>query len=111
VFPSAGVGALAGGLIFGFGMVLAGGCGVGTIWRVGEGQVKLWLTLVTFALGASLTRLALTATGLSQQLGAAVFLPGAVGWAAAVLLVVAVMAAWAAFATWNEHAGRFSALG
>jgi uncharacterized membrane protein YedE/YeeE len=110
VFPSAGAGALLGGLIFGIGMVLAGGCGSGSIWRVGEGQVKLWIAVATFALGASLTRLALTATGLSQQLGAAVFLPSVVGWAAAVLLVVAVMGAWAVFATWNEHSGTFSAL-
>jgi uncharacterized membrane protein YedE/YeeE len=110
VFPSAGAGALVGGLIFGIGMVLAGGCGSGSIWRVGEGQVKLWIAVATFALGASLTRLALTETGLAQQLGAAVFLPNVVGWAAAVLLVVAVMGAWAVFATWNEHAGKFSAL-
>ena len=40
VLPAAGAGALLGGLIFGIGMVLAGGCGSGSIWRVGEGQVK-----------------------------------------------------------------------
>lgn len=110
VFPSAGAGALAGGLIFGLGMVLAGGCGAGTIWRVGEGQVKLWIALATFALGASLTRLALNVSGASPQLGAAVFLPHVLGWATAVLLVVAVMGAWALFATWNEHSGKFSSL-
>ncbi|MBI4269711.1 MAG: YeeE/YedE family protein [Candidatus Rokubacteria bacterium] len=110
VFASAGAGALVGGLVFGVGMTLAGGCGAGSIWRAGEGQVKLWATLACFALGASLMRLALTATGLQQQLGAAVFLPAALGWAAALLLVVAVMAAWAVVATWNEEARRFSAL-
>jgi uncharacterized protein len=110
VFPGAGIGALAGGLIFGVGMVLAGGCGAGSIWRVGEGQLKLAAAVVTFALGASLTRLALGASGLAARLGVAVFLPGVVGWAAAVLLVVAVMLAWAAFATWNEQSRRFSAL-
>jgi len=110
VFASAGAGALVGGLVFGVGMALAGGCGAGSIWRAGEGQVKLWATLACFALGASLMRLALTATGLQQKLGAAVFLPAALGWAAALLLVVAVMAAWAVVATWNEEARRFSAL-
>ncbi len=110
VFPAAGAGALLGGLVFGVGMVLAGGCGSGTLWRVGEGQVKLWVAAVTFALGASVTRLVLAETGLLQRLGAAVFLPDLVGWGGAVLLVVAVMLAWALLATWNESSGKFSAL-
>src|SRR5581483_3625647 len=55
VLASAGAGALVGGLLFGVGMVLAGGCGAGAVWRAGEGQVKLWAAMLTFALGASLT--------------------------------------------------------
>jgi uncharacterized membrane protein YedE/YeeE len=109
VFPAAGAGALLGGLIFGVGMVLAGGCGSGAIWRVGEGQVKLWVAVATFALGASLARLALVESGLASRLGVAVFLPAALGWGGAVLLVLALMLGWAAFATWNEQARRFSA--
>src|SRR2546428_12432295 len=60
-------------------MTLAGGCGAGSIWRAGEGQVKLWAAIACFALGASLTRLAAAQTGLLQQLGAAALLPSAVG--------------------------------
>jgi hypothetical protein len=108
VFPSAGIGALAGGALFGIGMVLAGGCGAGSIWRAGEGQVKLWATLVTFALAASVTRLVLVKTGLLSKLGSAVFLPGVVGWPGALGLIVVIMAAWALVATWNEETGRFS---
>jgi uncharacterized membrane protein YedE/YeeE len=108
VFPAAGAGALLGGLIFGIGMVLAGGCGSGSIWRVGEGQMKLFAAAVTFALGASLTRVVLTQTGWQAKLGIAVFLPAWLGWAGAIFLVIAVMAAWAAFATWNEATERFS---
>jgi uncharacterized membrane protein YedE/YeeE len=108
VFPAAGAGALLGGLVFGIGMVLAGGCGAGSIWRMGEGQVKLWVAVATFALGASLTRLALTQTGLQQKLGAAVFMPAVFGWAGAIALVILIMAVWAAFATWNEQSRRFS---
>jgi uncharacterized membrane protein YedE/YeeE len=110
VFASAGAGALAGGFVFGVGMTLAGGCGAGAIWRAGEGQVKLWAALAGFALAASLVRLALVTTGLQQKLGAAVFLPAHVGWGAAVVLVVLVMLAWAALATWNESSRRLSAL-
>jgi uncharacterized membrane protein YedE/YeeE len=110
VFPGAGVGALAGGTLFGIGMTLAGGCGAGSIWRAGEGQVKLWAALAGFALGASLARLALVQAGALGQLGWAVFLPSAIGWGAAVVLTLAVLAAWALLATWNEDARVVSAL-
>jgi uncharacterized membrane protein YedE/YeeE len=110
VFAGAGIGALAGGTLFGIGMTLAGGCGAGSIWRAGEGQVKLWAALATFALGASLARLALVQAGALGKLGWAVFLPSAIGWAGAVVLTLAVLAAWALLATWNEDARVVSAL-
>jgi uncharacterized membrane protein YedE/YeeE len=110
VFPAAGLGALAGGLAFGVGMTLAGGCGAGSIWRAGEGQVKLWAAVACFALGASLARLLAGQTGLLQKLGAAVFLPSALGWGGAIGLIVAVAVAWAMLATWNEETRRFSAI-
>jgi uncharacterized membrane protein YedE/YeeE len=110
VFAAVGIGAVLGGTLFGVGMTLAGGCGAGSIWRAGEGQVKLWAALVTFALGASLTRLALSQTGAVSKLGVAVFLPSVLGWGGAIVLVMVVMAAWALAATWNEDARKFSAL-
>ncbi len=110
VFPGAGIGALAGGTLFGIGMTLAGGCGAGSIWRAGEGQVKLWAALAGFALGASLTRLVLVQAGALQKLGWAVFLPSVVGWSGAIVLTLAVLAAWALLATWNEDARIVSAL-
>jgi uncharacterized protein len=110
VFPAAGLGALAGGLAFGVGMTLAGGCGAGSIWRAGEGQVKLWAAVACFALGASLVRLLAGQTGLLRQLGAAVFLPSVLGWGGAIGLIVAVAVGWAMLATWNEETRRFSAI-
>ena len=110
VFPGAGIGALAGGTLFGVGMTLAGGCGAGSIWRAGEGQVKLWIALAGFALGASLARVALAQTGALQKLGWAVFLPSALGWGAALVLTLAVLTVWAVLATWNEDARIVSAL-
>ena len=106
VFAAAGVGGLLGGTLFGIGMTLAGGCGAGSIWRAGEGQVKLWAAVACFAVGASAARLALG--GALGKLGIAVFLPAAVGWGAALLLVIAVAAAWALAATWNEDARKFT---
>ena len=110
VFAGAGIGGLAGGLLFGIGMTVAGGCGAGSIWRAGEGQVKLWAAVACFAVGGSIARLMLAPTGALQHLGAAVFLPAVLGWGAAIGLIVVVMAAWAALATWNEASRRFAAL-
>ena len=42
---------IAGGLMFGVGMVLAGGCSSGTCYRVGEGMAGSLLALVGFGLG------------------------------------------------------------
>ena len=48
VFPSFWSGALFGGALFGVGMVIAGGCGAGSIWRAGEGHIKLWVAVFFF---------------------------------------------------------------
>ena len=53
VFPSFWFGALVGGILFGIGMVLAGGCGAGSIWRVGAWHVKLSLAVFLSALATS----------------------------------------------------------
>lgn len=38
-----------GGFVFGFAIVMAGGCATGTYYRAGEGLVGSWLALVTYA--------------------------------------------------------------
>ena len=43
------IGSLVGGLIFGVGMVFAGGCASGSLWRMGEGHAKLWVAMFFFA--------------------------------------------------------------
>jgi uncharacterized membrane protein YedE/YeeE len=44
-----------GGYIFGLGIVLAGGCGSGIVYRVGEGQLASWLAVLGFFLGIGMT--------------------------------------------------------
>jgi len=107
VFAGFWTGGLMGGLLFGLGMVLAGGCGAGSIWRAGEGHVKLWVAVAFFAVGGSLSRRILVQTQLLQKLGTAVFLPNLVGWEWAMWLVVALMVSWYVFATWNERSRKF----
>ena len=108
VFAAAGLGSLAGGLAFGVGMTLAGGCGAGSLWRAGEGQVKLWVAIACFALAVSLARLVAAQTGLLQKLGAAIFLPASLGWGGAIALIVAIAVAWAMLSTWNEETHTLS---
>jgi uncharacterized membrane protein YedE/YeeE len=45
-----------GGFIFGFGIVLAGGCATGTYYRAAEGLVGSWFALLFYALFASISK-------------------------------------------------------
>lgn len=47
---------IVGGFIFGFAIVLAGGCATGTYYRAGEGLVGSWLALITYALFAAVMK-------------------------------------------------------
>jgi len=44
-----------GGYIFGLGIVLAGGCGSGIVYRMGEGQLASWFAVFGFFLGIGAT--------------------------------------------------------
>ena len=37
---------IAGGIMFGIGMVLAGGCVTGSLWRMGEGYINSWVAML-----------------------------------------------------------------
>lgn len=50
------LGTMVGGLIFGIGMVLAGGCATGTWYRAGEGLIGSWIALFGYMLGAAMTK-------------------------------------------------------
>jgi uncharacterized membrane protein YedE/YeeE len=102
VFPGFWFGSFVGGIIFGIGMSFAGGCASGSLWRAGEGQVKLWVALVGFALVGSVFRIWLVANGLRAKLGTQVFLPDIIGWKMALLSIVGLMALWYLLATWNQ---------
>jgi hypothetical protein len=103
VFPSFWLGALVGGMLFGAGMVLAGGCGAGSIWRAGEGHVKLWIAVCFFAAGASMMRQFLMRTDFIRKLGDSIFLPNLMGWGWAVSAVAALMLIWYLLAGWREQ--------
>ena len=55
-----------GGLLFGVGMVMASGCGVRTLVRIGEGSLKAVVVFLVMSLAALMTIRGLTATWRSQ---------------------------------------------
>lgn len=67
---------IAGGLMFGVGMVLAGGCSSGTCYRVGEGMAGSVVALVGFGLGIVMTDRGILAP-LEQALRADIIFVGA----------------------------------
>ena len=115
-----GWGALVGGIVFAFGAMLAGGCGTGTLWRVGEGQIKLWIVVPFFGISNAL--LSNYFKGIDMEgwgpwledgvknggkLGSFTYLPDTfLGYGGSLVLVGLVMALWYVIVTWNEDSNK-----
>jgi hypothetical protein len=105
-----GWGGVVGGLLFGFGAILAGGCGTGTLWRVGEGQIKLWIVTPVFGVTCALLGNWVQANGYEAagKLGSRVYMPGTfLGYGGSLALILLAMAAWYVIADWNEESNKF----
>jgi uncharacterized membrane protein YedE/YeeE len=105
--------AIVGGIIFGFGMTIAGGCTVGSTWRAGEGHVKLWLSLVGIVLTAPLIGEFVKPgflEALPEEMAQQVFLPETFGYPGAVCLMILLLFIWYIFVKWNEKTGKLTAL-
>src|SRR6266851_7675720 len=96
----------AGGLLFGIGMVVAGGCVSGTLYRIGEGYVASWASLIGILVGLSLAAHSWNAwyafTIQSAPLG---WLPSSLGYGGAVVLTWAALAAAFVTSLWWETRG------
>lgn len=85
-----------GGFIFGFAIVMAGGCATGTYYRAGEGLVGSWLALITYALFAAIMKTGVLAPvndGLRDQTVPLTSVQASLGvspWVLVVALVAAV---------------------
>jgi uncharacterized protein len=101
------MGSLLGGTIFGFGMLLAGGCASSTLWRIGEGHTKLILTLIGFALTNSLTSGILKSTGFGEKLGKGILFTDVFSWSIGLPVFLAFLLFWALVAIWNEKTEKF----
>ena len=109
-----GWGSIVGGFIFGLGGMFAGGCGSGTLWRVGEGQVKLMIVVPFFAITNSIFVAWLQDNEFEANgyLGSKVYLPAVhfhgwtLGYGGALLLIGLIMALWYVVVTWNEETNK-----
>jgi len=102
-------GSLVGGIIFGFGMLLSGGCGSGSVWRAGEGHIKLMVVVACFALSNSLFKaLIKSSEGLKTLIGNRVFIPDYIGYKWTVIILIAIFVIYSLIATWNEETDKFT---
>jgi uncharacterized protein len=108
-----GWGSVVGGFVFGLGAMLAGGCGSGTLWRVGEGQVKLIMVVPFFGIANSLMVTWFKNFGpdeinleKSGGLGSYVYLPDVMGYGGTLALIAFAMMVWYLIVTWNEDTNK-----
>ena len=120
------LGSILGGLVFGIGMVFAGGCASGALWRMGEGQLKLAVAVFFFGWSGSVFSGILKhwdvltpqidldfLDGLVEftKLGYQAYLPDLTGsWHVTYLICFGVLAGWYAWVRYNESTGRFTIL-
>ena len=117
------IGSLVGGIIFGIGMIFAGGCASGSLWRMGEGHVKLWVAMFFFAWMGSTASALLKKAGLTSAnpdsdadfevtaVGYQAYWPDIFGgWGWTLLVSGALLLAWYAFVRYNESTEKFTVL-
>ena len=115
------IGSLVGGLVFGIGMVFAGGCASGSLWRMGEGHFKLWVSMLFFAWSGSTAsalfkKLQLTSidetnidTFERTAVGFQAYLPDMLpGWGMTLLISGGLLLLWYALVRYNESTEKFT---
>ena len=116
-----GWGGVVGGVLFAFGAMLAGGCGTGTLWRVGEGQIKLWIVVPFFGLANAAMNIWINANDFegmqawldegvtnAGKLGRFVYMPDTfLGYGGTLAVIFLIMAVWYITVDWNEDTNKF----
>lgn len=108
VAPTVWFGSFAGGIVFGFGMPFAGGCGSGACWRSAEGGVKQMIAILFLAVSNSLCHALLGSSGaLSSALGTSVYLPHHLTYLWSVVVIAVLMMLYYLVCSWNEKTRAF----
>lgn len=120
--PTFWVGSVVGGFIFGIGMIFAGGCASGSLWRVGEGNIKLWVVVFFFGWAGSTFSAIVNKWGLltremnldlieETKVGEQVYMPQLFeGWPWAYVLSFVVLIVWYVLVRYNESTEKFTVL-
>lgn len=118
--PTFWLGSLLGGLIFGIGMIFAGGCASGSLWRMGEGHLKLWVAIFFFAWTGSIASALLKQSGWlasemtldlieATRIGYQSYFPAMLGgWGWTYMISGAGLLIWYALVRYNESTERFT---
>ena len=103
-----GWGGVVGGFIFGLGAMFAGGCGSGTLWRVGEGQIKLLMVVPVFGISTSIMTAWFKENDFEANgvLGSSLYLPDVFGYGGTLILLIILMIMWYLVVSWNEETNK-----
>jgi len=115
-------GSLLGGTIFGIGMIAAGGCASGSLWRAAEGHIKLWIAVFFFAWTSSWWKALLVKWDILQlhmdmskpgtymtKLGSQFYMPREMhGWFWTLAISLGLLAVWFILVVYNEDTERFT---
>jgi uncharacterized membrane protein YedE/YeeE len=114
------MGSLLGGIVFGIGMIFAGGCASGSLWRMGEGHLKLWVAGFFFAWGgatfsAILSKWEVMKSEMNLDLveetkvGIQTHLPAMTGgWGTTYAITAGILLLWYVAVRYNESTQRFT---
>jgi uncharacterized membrane protein YedE/YeeE len=109
VYPTFFQGSLIGGIIFGFGMMLAGGCAVGVLWRMAEGEIKQLIVVFFFALTYTVFRYYFDYVWKVWDkgvLGVSIFLPNLFGYVGSFIIISIIIFLWYGFIFYRLKAKR-----
>ena len=117
------IGSLLGGLIFGIGMIFAGGCASGSLWRMGEGHAKLWMTIFFFSWAGSVASALLKKFGITSidetnvesyektAVGFQAYFPDMLGgWGWTFLISGTILLVWYLLVRYNESTEKFTVI-
>lgn len=117
------IGSLLGGLIFGIGMIFAGGCASGSLWRMGEGHAKLWVTIFFFSWSGSIASALLKKFKITSidetnvesfemtAVGFQAYLPDMLGgWGWTFLVSGSILLVWYLLVRYNESTEKFTVI-
>ena len=101
------IGSFIGGILFGVGMVITGGCATSVLWRLGEGNMKMLLALFSFSISNSISHYILKKYDIYNYLGKGIFIPEKIGWQFTIAVFLVLLLCWIALAQWNEMNEKF----